>query len=94
MTLTRRRLAAAAGLVLAAVMLGNGGFRRLVRRALQLRKMNKELASLKAEEGELKRRLHEVKSSDRAIESAARRELGYVKPGELEYRFPPPAKAR
>ncbi|MBI3549393.1 MAG: septum formation initiator family protein [Elusimicrobia bacterium] len=90
--MTRRQLAFGGAVVLAAVMFGNRGFRRLVQRGVQLRRMRHEVDSLKTEETSLRKQLRQVQSNDRALESSARRELGFIKPGEIEYRFPPPAK--
>ncbi len=84
------RLLAGAGLFL--VFFGNGGFRSLTRNWLELRRLNKEIVSLQAEEAELDGRLKSMRSGDGPVERLARRELGYIKKGEIEYRFPPPEK--
>lgn len=78
--------------VVAAVLLGNRGFRRVVVHALQLRRLGTEMSTLKKEEAELKAAVSAAKLDDLALEKAARKELGYLKPGEVEYRFPPPGK--
>jgi len=76
----------------AAVLLGNRGFRRLLSGMIELRRLRREFSTLQREEGELKSRIERVKTSDQALESAVRRELGYLKQGETEYRFPAPKK--
>ena len=76
----------AAGLVL----VGQRGFRRLLANALELRRLKREYASLQAQEAELSERIRKLKTSDAALEGAARRELGLRRPGEVEYRFTPP----
>ena len=75
----------------AAVLLGNRGLRRLVSRVWQMRQMNRQLSVLAREESDLKVRIEAAKKGDFEIERAARKELDYLKPGEVEYRFPPPA---
>ncbi|HVE14084.1 MAG TPA: septum formation initiator family protein [Elusimicrobiota bacterium] len=73
-----------------AILLGNRGFRRMISGTVQLRGLNREMARLKTEETSLQKQIAAATQDERAIESAARRELGYLKPGEIEYRFPPP----
>ncbi len=84
------RLLAGAGLLI--VFFGNGGFRSLTRNWLELRRLNMEMLALKREEQELDVRLKALRSGDGPVERLARRELGYIKKGEIEYRFPPPEK--
>lgn len=84
----RWRLLALAGLL--ALFFGNQGFRGLVRNWLELRRLRGEIASLEREEAQLAERLKLLRSGDFALERMARKELGFVKPGEIEYRFPPP----
>ncbi len=80
------------GGALLAIFFGNGGFRSLTRNWLELRRLNREIIALKREEQELDVRLKALRSGDGPIERLARRELGYIKKGEIEYRFPPPEK--
>lgn len=84
------RLLASAGLLL--MLFGNGGFRSLTRNWLELRRLNSEIEALKREERELEGRLKALRSGDGPVERLARRELGYIKKGEIEYRFPPPGR--
>ena len=84
------RVAAAAALLL--VFFGNGGFRSLARNWLELRRLNAEIVSLEREEKDLGEKLKALRSGDGPVERLARRELGYIKKGEIEYRFPPPRK--
>lgn len=80
------------GSALLLVFFGNGGFRSLTRNWLELRRLNAEIVSLEKEEKELDAKLKSMRSGDGPVERLARRELGYIKKGEIEYRFPPPAK--
>jgi cell division protein FtsB len=80
------------GTALLVVFFGNGGFRSLTRNWLELRRLNAEIVSLEREEKDLDGRLKALRSGDGPVERLARRELGYIKKGEIEYRFPPPEK--
>lgn len=84
------RLLAGAALLL--VFFGNGGFRSLTRNWLELRRLDAEIAALEREEKELAGRLKALRAGDGPVERLARRELGYIKKGEIEYRFQPPGK--
>jgi cell division protein FtsB len=76
---------------LLAVFFGNQGFRSLVRNYIELRSLKKDLVALENEERHSSERLKLLRSGDVSVERMARRELGYVRKGEIEYRFPPPA---
>ena len=82
-------------LVLSALILGalfgNQGFRSMVSNWIELRELRRELGELDCEQARLSRRLRAARGNGLALERLARRELGYVRPGEIEYRFPPPA---
>jgi cell division protein FtsB len=85
-----RRLALGAGVL--AVFFGNAGFRSLVSNWLELRRLRGELVRLEREEKELDSQLKSLRSGEGPVERLARRELGYIKKGEIEYRFPHPGK--
>ncbi|MBI5883896.1 MAG: septum formation initiator family protein [Elusimicrobia bacterium] len=72
------------------VFFGNQGFRGLVRNWLELRRLRAEIAALEREQAGISGKLKSVRAGDAALERMARRELGFVKTGEIEYRFPPP----
>ena len=84
------RMLAGTGLLI--VFFGNGGFRSLTRNWLELRRLDAEIVSLEREEKELDSHLKALRAGDGPVERLARRELGYIKKGEIEYRFPPPEK--
>lgn len=84
------RLLIAAGLL--GLFFGNGGFRSLVRNWRELRRLEREIAELDRQEKDLGARLAALRAGDGPVERLARRELGYIKKGEIEYRFPPPEK--
>ncbi len=83
-----RRLLAAAALSL--VFFANQGFRTLARNWRHLRDIRREVVALEREERRLAERLRLLRAGDWALERMARRELGFLKKGEIEYRFPPP----
>jgi cell division protein FtsB len=80
------------GALLLAVFFGNAGFRSMVSNWMELRRLRLEIVQLDRDERELDVRLKAMRSGDGAVERAARRDLGYIKKGEIEYRFPPPEK--
>ncbi len=80
--------------VLVVVFFGNGGFRSLVSNYLEMRRLNHELADLRRQEQAESSRLATLKSGDASLERLARRELGFIKKGEIEYRFPPPTASK
>lgn len=75
-----------------AVFFGNAGFRSLIGNWRELRRLRADIARLAAEEKELDGRLQRLRAGDGGVERVARKELGYIKKGEIEYRFPPPEK--
>lgn len=77
---------------LALVFFGNAGFRSLASNWLELRRLRTEIVRLDTEERELDSRLKALRAGDGGIERAARRDLGYIRKGEIEYRFPPPVR--
>ena len=82
----------AAGAAMLALFFGNGGFRALARNWLELRRLDREIETLEREQGELDKKLKALRAGDGPVERLARRELGYIKKGEIEYRFTPPKK--
>ena len=92
--MTPRRWAAVGALIVAAILLGNRGFRRMATNYREVRRLRRELTVLKTEETTLTSQIHEARKNDSTLETAARHELGYIKPGEVEYRFPPPTAGK
>jgi len=79
-------------LALAVLLLGNRGFRSLVKNYREYRRLKTEKTQLELQRGDLEEKLKEM-SKTPAVEQAARRELGLIKPDETEYRFPPPKES-
>ena len=84
------RLLLGAGLFL--VFFGNAGFRSMVSNWMELRRLKGEIVQLDRDEKDLDERLKALRAGDGGVERAARLDLGYIKKGEIEYRFPPPGK--
>lgn len=79
--------------VAGAAAFGNAGFRRLVTRWWELRRLKGELKQLEAERASLEDRIQSSRKAGPDLERAARKDLGYLKTGEVEYRFPPPSRS-
>ena len=79
---------------LLAVFFGNQGFQSLVRNWLELRRLRGEISSLRSREADLDRSLRLLRSGHGQLERAARKELGFIKKGEVEYRFEPPSREK
>jgi cell division protein FtsB len=86
------RLLAIAGLLY--VFFGNAGFRSMVGNWMELRRLRNEISTLDRDEKDLDEKLKALRAGDGGVERAARRDLGYIKKGEIEYRFPPPEKKK
>ncbi|MDA8132507.1 MAG: septum formation initiator family protein [Elusimicrobia bacterium] len=78
--------------LLAALLLGNRGFRSLVKNYREYRTLKAQKVMLEVQRKDLERQLKEVGEKP-AIEQAARRELSMIRPEETEYRFPPPRES-
>lgn len=76
-------------LALAALLLGNRGFRNLIKNYAEYRRLTSEKSGLELQRKDLEKQLRDVGEKP-AIEEAARKELGLLRPDETEYRFPPP----
>jgi cell division protein FtsB len=79
---------------LAVFLLGNQGFRGLVRNWVELRHLRGEIAALEKKESNEAQRLEALRAGGSSFERLARRELGYIRKGEVEYRFPPPVEEK
>ena len=77
---------------LAVVLLGNRGFRALVKNYMQYHELKVEKARLETRGRQLQKQLKDIGEKP-AIEQAARRELSMIHPEETEYRFPPPSES-
>lgn len=90
--ITRGAAAFYGGIFLAGTLLlvANKGFRTIVSGHFQLRRLNAEMTRLEKEESDLQARIDAVQHDDAALERVVRKQLGFRRDGEIEYRFPPP----
>ncbi|OGS08099.1 MAG: hypothetical protein A2270_03390 [Elusimicrobia bacterium RIFOXYA12_FULL_51_18] len=70
-------------------LLANRGFRSLIKNSLEYRRLKNQKIALDAEKIRLGQNLQTMKEPGR-IEETARKELGLIRPNEIEYRFPRP----
>lgn len=83
----RRRLILWVSAVLMVLCLfGNGGFRSLIRGWSQKRDLSKSLVQLRADHESLANELNRLQQDPTYTEYLIRRDLKYVKKGEVEYR--------
>lgn len=76
-------------IIIIAVLTLNRGFRNLVRYKLQQIKLSKELERIKFENEQLRKEIYYLENDKSYMEYLIRRDLGYIKPGEKEYRITP-----
>lgn len=75
------------GCIVLLIFFGNSGSRRLARRYFEIYKLKGELEQLKKENMLLKKEVYLLQNDPLYIERIARKELGLIAPGEIEYRF-------
>ena len=76
-----------AGAVAVFLVFGNQGFRDLASNLQEKRRLDKALATLRTDHERLTRELGWLKQDSSYSEYLIRKNLGYVKKGEVEYRF-------
>jgi len=79
--------------LLLAVFFGNQGFRSLVSNWIELKHLRTEIGDLRQKQGQLSQEMKLMQPGQAPFERVIRRDLGWVKKGEIEYRFPPPAQS-
>lgn len=67
--------------------LSSGTVRTYWQRKMALRRLQAKLEDLRRENQQLSQELQRLRTDPRAIEQVARRDLGLIQPGEIEYRF-------
>jgi cell division protein FtsB len=75
------------GCAIALVVFGNQGFRKLISIWAEQRRLEKTLVTLRSDNERLARELHWIQSDPAYNEYLIRKNLGYVKKGEVEYRI-------
>jgi len=76
-------------ILLAVFLVANRGLRSLIRNYLEFRRLEKQKIELETEKLGLEKDLRAMKAPGQ-IEHTARKELGLIRPDEIEYRFRPP----
>jgi cell division protein FtsB len=89
----RQRLAivAAAGVsvtLVAAILFGSRGLLHLRALTSEEAAIKQRIGGLLLENQRLRTQLHALRTDDRYLERLAREQLGFVRPGEVVYRFP------
>jgi cell division protein FtsB len=82
-------VAALALAVLIGTAMGDRGFLEARRRRAEGAQLLKEVDRLNAEDAALMAQVTALKAAPYAVEKIAREKLGYAKPGEVIYLFPP-----
>lgn len=83
-----RKISIIVGVGLVVVFLfGNSGFRKMLRRYWEINHLQTELGNLKKESTMLQKEVYVLQQDKTYIERMARKELGLVSQGEVEYRF-------
>jgi cell division protein FtsB len=75
------------GALVILLVFGNQGFRKLVETFRESRRLEKTLVALRAEHERLARELTWIQKDPSYIEFLIRKNLGFVKKGEIEYRL-------
>lgn len=69
-------------------LLTNTGFRNLIKRKIEQNKLQKNISQIKNNKLKLEKEIELLQENTYYIEYVIRRELGYLKPEEFEYRPP------
>ncbi len=89
----RRILIFVVGLAAAIIMLaaigGERGYRDVRRQRAQLSRLRAEVASLTRENARLLEEVRDLRKDPFVVEQIAREKLGYARPGEVVFQFPP-----
>jgi len=89
MKLSRRNIFIIIGALVFIWLFANEGFRTVVRRYWEIHELNAELENLKMENSNLRKEIYLLENDQSYIEYIARRELGVISQGEVEFNFKP-----
>jgi cell division protein FtsB len=87
MKFTRRNIVIIVGSLVLIWLLANEGFRTMIRRYWEIHRLNQELETLKKENISLRKEIYLLEGDQSYIEYIARRELGVISQGEVEFSF-------
>jgi cell division protein FtsB len=79
----------AAALITLAAIGGERGYRDVRRQKAQLSRLRAEVASLTRENVRLLEEVRALRKDPFVVEQIAREKLGYARPGEIVFQFPP-----
>ena len=82
-----RRAGYIVGAVLFLLFFSSDGFRKLFRRYWEIHKLKSEIVQMKKENALLHSEIYYLGQDSSYIERVARKELGLISSGEVEYRF-------
>ena len=71
----------------AGFFLSSDGVRNFWQRKRSLRRLEDKLEEMRRGNQNLASEIHRIKTDTKVMEQYARRELGLIQPGEIEYRF-------
>ncbi|MFH1282360.1 MAG: septum formation initiator family protein [bacterium] len=80
-------LVIAGSILLIMVLVIHTGFKKVYRHSKEIKKIDGLIAGLKADNVRLEEQIDLAKNDLSYIERLARKELGLIQPGEIEYRF-------
>lgn len=73
--------------VLIVVFVTSRGFRNLIKRRVEQYRLEKQIEQVAKENAGLKQEVHALEKDRSYQEYLVRKDLGYIKPDEIEYRF-------
>ncbi len=76
-----------AGLALTGLILSNQGLRDYWHKRKRFHKLQKKLVEIRTQNMNLTSEIQRLKTDPKIIGEYARKELGMIQPGEIEYRF-------
>lgn len=84
---SRRNILIIVGVLVFIWLFANEGFRTTIRRYWEIHKLSEELENLKMENANLRKEIYLLENDQSYIEYIARRELGVISQGEVEFNF-------
>lgn len=79
--------------VVGSLLFGRDGAASLLALRAERQRLGEQAVALLQQNADLRDQIERLRTDDRFLESFARRELGFVRPDEVVYRFHRPAKA-
>jgi len=90
MRITKKKIYIIGITIVVLFIVSSKGFRNLIKRKIELSKIEKELLQIEEENKQLTNEIRMLEKDKTYQEYLIRRELGYIKPDEIEYRFKKP----